>query len=68
MAEYELHVPLREAKIRSLKIKDVVYLTGEVLTIRDMAYERILKALDSNEALPFNLQGKVIWHAGPITK
>jgi len=68
MGEYELQVPFREGEIRRLKIKDAVYVTGEVLTIRDMAYERILSALDSNEPLPFNLQGKVIWHAGPITK
>ena len=68
MAQYELRVPLREEEIRRLKVKDAVYVTGEVLTIRDMAYERILKALESNEALPFNLQGKAIWHAGPITK
>jgi fumarate hydratase subunit beta len=68
MGEYELQVPFREEEIRRLKIKDAVYVTGEVLTIRDMAYERILNALDSNERLPFNLQGKAIWHAGPITK
>jgi fumarate hydratase subunit beta len=33
-----------------------------------MAYERILNALDSRQSLPFNLQGKAVWHAGPITK
>jgi len=68
MGEYALQVPFREEEIRRLKVKDTVYVTGEVLTIRDMAYERILKALDSNEPLPFNLRGKAIWHAGPITK
>ena len=68
MAEYELHVPLREEEILRLKVKDAVYVTGEVLTVRDMAYERILNALDSREALPFNLKNKAIWHAGPITK
>jgi len=68
MAEYELTVPLREEEIRRLRAKDTVYVTGEVLTVRDMAYERILKALDSHEALPFSLQDKAIWHAGPITK
>jgi fumarate hydratase subunit beta len=68
MGEYELQVPFREDEIRRLKVKDAVYVTGEVLTIRDMGYERILSALDSNEPLPFNLQGKAIWHAGPITK
>jgi len=68
MAEYELQVPLREEELRRLHIKDTVYLSGEVLTIRDSAYERITNALDAGKALPFNLQGKAIWHAGPITK
>ena len=68
MAEYELEVPFREEEIRRLKVKDAIYVTGEVLTIRDMAYERILDALDANQPLPFNLRGKAIWHAGPITK
>ncbi|MCX5918827.1 MAG: FumA C-terminus/TtdB family hydratase beta subunit [Deltaproteobacteria bacterium] len=68
MAEYELTVPLREEEIRRLRAKDTVYVSGEVLTVRDMAYERILSALDSHEGLPFSLQGKAIWHAGPITR
>lgn len=68
MAEYELSVPLREDAIRGLRAKDAIFVTGEVLTIRDMAYERILKALDSHEDLPFSLRDKAVWHAGPITK
>jgi tartrate/fumarate subfamily iron-sulfur-dependent hydro-lyase beta chain len=68
MAEYELQVPFREEDLRRLHIQDTVYVTGEVLTIRDSAYERIINALDAGQTLPFNLQGKAIWHAGPITK
>lgn len=68
MAEYELKVPLTEKDIRKLRIKDAIYLTGEVLTVRDSAYERILQALQSKKTLPFELKGKAIWHAGPITK
>ncbi len=68
MAEYELQVPLREEEIRRLRVKDAVYVTGEVLTVRDTAYERILNALDSRKELPFSLKDKAIWHAGPITK
>ncbi len=68
MAEYELKVPLREDDVRSLRIKDMVYLTGEVLTVRDSAYERIAKNLAEEKELPFALRDKAIWHAGPITK
>ncbi len=68
MAEYELKIPLREEDVRSLRIKDIVYVTGEVLTVRDSAYERILRALSDGKDLPFDLKDKAIWHCGPITK
>lgn len=68
MAEYELQTPMKEKEIRRLRIKDVIYVSGEVLTVRDSAYERILATLDANQPLPFDLAGKAIWHAGPITK
>jgi fumarate hydratase subunit beta len=68
MAEYELTIPLTDNDIRKLKIKDAIYLTGEILTVRDSAYERILQARQSKKTLPFDLKGKAIWHAGPITK
>lgn len=68
MAQYGLRLPLDENAIRSLKVRDALYLTGDVYTIRDMAYERILSALDSGDSLPFDLRGGAIWHCGPITK
>ena len=51
MAEYELKLPIDKKQARQLKVKDMVYVTGEVYTVRDMAYERILKALRSGDAL-----------------
>ena len=68
MAEYELQIPFSEADMRQLKVGDMVYVTGEVLTVRDMAYTRIIEALEAGKPLPFDLKGKAIWHAGPITR
>lgn len=68
MAEYELKVPFCEEDMRRLKAGDVVYITGEIMTVRDMAYVRILDAIDAKKKLPFDLNGKAIWHAGPITR
>lgn len=68
MAEYELQVPFSEADMRKLKAGDMIYVTGDVLTVRDMAYTRTIDALDANQPLPFDLKGKAIWHAGPITR
>ena len=68
MAEYEIKCPLDDEKARSLKVWDQVYITGEVYTVRDMAYERILNAVHAGEELPFSLDGKAIWHCGPVTQ
>jgi fumarate hydratase subunit beta len=67
MSEHDLRMPLKEQEMRSMRAGDTFYLTGEVYTIRDMAYERILCLMNSGEVLPFDLRGKAIWHCGPIT-
>lgn len=68
MAVYELNIPFNEEEMRNLKAGDVVYVTGDILTVRDMAYGRVIDALDNKTELPFDLNGKAIWHAGPITR
>ena len=68
MAEYELKIPFCEEDMRCLKAGDIIYVTGDVMTVRDMAYGRILDAVDAKKPLPFDLEGKAIWHAGPITR
>ena len=68
MAEYAFQIPFSEADMRQLTAGDLVYVTGNVLTVRDMAYTRTIEALDSKQPLPFELAGRAIWHAGPITR
>jgi len=67
LANYELQLPIEE-EARKLRIRDTLYLTGEICTIRDMAYERILSTIGKGEGLPFDLSGRAIWHCGPIVK
>ncbi|MCD6471444.1 fumarate hydratase C-terminal domain-containing protein, partial [bacterium] len=54
--------------IHSLKIGDIVYLTGTLFTMRDNAHRRALEYLKRNKKLPVNLKGQTIWHCGPIIK
>ena len=68
MAEHEINLPMDEEKTRQLRVRDVVYLSGEAYTIRDAAYERILSALCSGSSIPFDLRKRLVWHAGPITQ
>lgn len=65
---HRLGTRLSEAEARELRVGDRVFLTGELLTMRDMAHVRALEALRSGERLPFSLEGRVIYHCGPLVK
>ena len=61
----KIKTPLNEAKARSLKAGDQVCLTGTVYTARDMAHKRLCEAIDAGRQLPFELEGAIIYFAGP---
>ncbi len=44
---------------------DEVYLTGTVYTARDAAHKRLKAMIENGEKLPFELDGAVIYYAGP---
>lgn len=44
---------------------DEILLSGTIYTARDAAHKRIFAALDSGGQLPFELDGAVIYYAGP---
>ena len=60
-----LITPVSEADIASLKVGDVFYLDGEMVTGRDSVHGRVV---EEGIPLPVDIQGKVIMHAGPIVK
>ena len=60
-----LITPVSEADIASLKVGDVIYLDGEMVTGRDSVHGRVV---EEGIPLPVDIQGKVIMHAGPIVK
>jgi fumarate hydratase subunit beta len=66
--EYHLQTPLKKEDIRKLDVGDVVYISGEILTARDEAHARILEMKEIGEKLPFDLEGAVIYHCGPLMK
>lgn len=65
MAHYELHTSQLREYVNCLKAGDTVSLTGTVYTSRDAAHKRIMAALDSGDALPYDLQDSVVYYAGP---
>lgn len=58
-------VPLSKEETAGLRAGDYVYLTGTIYTARDAAHKRMQEALDSGEALPFDIRGNIIYYMGP---
>lgn len=48
-----------------LKAGDRIFLSGEVYTARDAAHKRIFEYIELGKPLPFNIDGAVIYYAGP---
>jgi fumarate hydratase subunit beta len=60
-----LQTPLDDATVATLRSGDRVLLSGIVYTARDAAHQRLVAAIDANEALPFPLEGQIIYYVGP---
>ncbi|WP_297438642.1 FumA C-terminus/TtdB family hydratase beta subunit [Thermococcus sp.] len=61
-----LRTPLRERDVLNLRAGEVVYLSGEIVTARDLAHRKILEL--AGKELPLNLEGAVIYHCGPVVR
>ncbi len=61
--EIALHAPLDEATVRSLKVGDVVMVSGRAFTGRDAVHHHLM----SHEP-PVDLRGSLIYHCGPVVK
>jgi fumarate hydratase, class I len=59
--EIALRTPLTEEQVRSLKVGDVVLLSGRAYTGRDAVHHHLM----SHEP-PVDLRGSVIYHCGPV--
>ena len=66
MSEYHLKTPIKEEEIRKLRVDDIVYLSGTIVTARDTAHRRILEYYEQGKPIPIDLRGGVIYHCGPV--
>jgi L(+)-tartrate dehydratase beta subunit len=60
-----LTTPIKDEDLEGLNVGDVVYLTGRLVTCRDVAHRRLI---EQGRELPVNLEGGAILHAGPIVR
>jgi fumarate hydratase subunit beta len=66
MAVYHLKTPISEEEIRKLKVNDVLYISGTIVTARDQAHRRALEYFKQGKPLPINLEGLAVFHCGPV--
>lgn len=60
-----LITPVTENDIKDIKIGDIIWLDGDLMTCRDVAHRRLV---EYKRELPYNIKDKAIFHAGPIVK
>lgn len=65
MKEYHLKTPVSAEDIKDIRIGDIVYLEGTLVTCRDVAHRRVV---EEGLPLPVDVKDKAILHAGPIVK
>jgi len=70
MTEYHLTTPIREEDVRKLRVGDVVYITGTIVTARDAAHRRALELVRAGKKseIPINFEGLAVYHCGPLVK
>ena len=59
----KLETPISSDESANLRIGDIVHISGIIYTARDSAHKRLVE-----DGSPVNLEGGVIFHAGPIIK
>lgn len=65
MSKRVLTTPVSAEDIADLKVGDIVYLSGTMITCRDVAHRRLI---EEGRELPVDVRNKAIFHAGPIVK
>lgn len=65
MSKKILRTPIKDEDLADLRVGDVVYLTGHIVTCRDVAHRRLI---EQKRELPVDLKGGAIFHAGPIVR
>ena len=65
MSKKILTTPISAEDLLNIKIGDVIYLTGHIVTCRDVPHRRVV---EEGRELPLDIKGGAILHAGPIIR
>ena len=65
MSKKILTTPIAPEDLADIKIGDVIYLSGHIVTCRDVPHRRVVQ---EGRELPLDIAGGAILHAGPIIR
>nr|WP_314477573.1 L(+)-tartrate dehydratase subunit beta [uncultured Campylobacter sp.] len=65
MSKKILTTPINAEDLADIKIGDVIYLSGHIVTCRDVPHRRVV---EEGRELPLDIRGGAILHAGPIIR
>ena len=65
MSKKILTTPIAPEDLADIKIGDVIYLSGHIVTCRDVPHRRVVQ---EGRELPVDIRGGAILHAGPIIR
>jgi tartrate/fumarate subfamily iron-sulfur-dependent hydro-lyase beta chain len=65
---HRVALPVPQESVAEWRAGDVVFLSGILLTARDLAHRRILDAAEEGRGLPFDPTGLPIFHCGPLAR
>ncbi len=68
MSTYKLKTPFAEQDIRKLRVEDIIYVSGTIITARDQAHQRALKLHQEGKTLPVDLKERAVYHCGPVMR
>jgi len=68
MAEFHLRTPIPPEELKKIKIGDITYITGTIVTARDEAHLKALELHKNGEKLPVDFKGIGLFHCGPVMK
>lgn len=63
--EIHLTTPISQEDIDKLKAGDKVRISGTMYTSRDAGHLKMIEMLDKGEKLPMDVEGQVVYYAGP---
>ncbi len=60
-----LITPVKREDLETIKVGDIIWLDGDLMTCRDVAHRRLI---EYGRKLPYCIKEKAIFHAGPIVR